>query len=174
MCNKRVTLLLSHFHRTIEEQIQRLTLDSKENTDSIHSSAEADSGASALSSNSSSKSSSSSTASSSSYNLSNQSTEPQSSGQPVDNTILNNLNEVGLKTKSQSRDGIAAIGVITTASTNNIPLNISEPIYAVVNLKNKYARREKMKEEMKNPKNPIRERPNSFHVASSDYEEVKI
>lgn len=149
-------------------------MDNKENTDSIHSSAEVDSGASALSSNSSSKSSTSSTASSSSYNLSNQSTELQSSGPPVDNPILNNLNEGGLNTKCQSRDGIAAIGVITTASTNNIPLNISEPIYAVVNLKNKYARRAKMKEEMKGSKNETRERPNSFHVTSNDYEEVKI
>lgn len=51
--------------------------------------------------------------------------------------------------------------------------NLSEPIYAVVDLKNKYARR-KMRE-MENETvvdSSQPERPRSFHVGSSDYEEV--
>lgn len=46
-----------------------------------------------------------------------------------------------------------------------------EPIYAVVNLKNKYARRAKKIEIDENVF--VKERPNSFHVISGDYEEVK-
>lgn len=45
-----------------------------------------------------------------------------------------------------------------------------EPIYAVVNLKHKYARRAKKIEIDENIF--VRERPNSFHVISGDYEEV--
>lgn len=47
-----------------------------------------------------------------------------------------------------------------------------EPIYAVVNLKHKYARRAKKIEIDENIF--VRERPNSFHVISGDYEEVRI
>lgn len=46
-----------------------------------------------------------------------------------------------------------------------------EPIYAVVNLKNKYARRAKQIEIDENIF--VKERPNSFHVISGDYEEVR-
>lgn len=46
-----------------------------------------------------------------------------------------------------------------------------EPIYAVVNLKNKYARRAKKIEIDENIF--VKERPNSFHVISGDYEEVR-
>lgn len=46
-----------------------------------------------------------------------------------------------------------------------------EPIYAVVNLKHKYARRAKKIEIDENIF--VRERPNSFHVISGDYEEVR-
>lgn len=50
---------------------------------------------------------------------------------------------------------------------------VTEPIYAVVDLKNKYARRARIKE-MEDTSNKSRDRPNSFHVTSSDYEEVNI
>lgn len=46
-----------------------------------------------------------------------------------------------------------------------------EPIYAVVNLKNKYARRAKKIDIDENIF--VKERPNSFHVISGDYEEVR-
>lgn len=48
-------------------------------------------------------------------------------------------------------------------------MNMGEPIYAVVNLKNKYAQRAKLQQ--MEEKFQI-ERPNSFHVVSGDYEEV--
>lgn len=52
-----------------------------------------------------------------------------------------------------------------------------EPIYAVVNLKDKYEHRAKKKtlDEQLFDSNciPRRERPNSFHVVSADYEEVR-
>lgn len=50
----------------------------------------------------------------------------------------------------------------------------SEPIYAVVDLKNKYARRKLKELENGNIVDPKSERPRSLHVGSSDYEEVKI
>lgn len=43
-----------------------------------------------------------------------------------------------------------------------------EPIYAVVDLKNKYARRAKLQQDGQLEK----ERPKSFHASSVDYEEV--
>lgn len=46
-----------------------------------------------------------------------------------------------------------------------------EPIYAVVNLKSKYARRANKIEIDENIF--VKERPNSFHVVSGDYEEVR-
>lgn len=52
--------------------------------------------------------------------------------------------------------------------------NLSEPIYAVVDLKNKYARRKMREMENENAINIQPERPRSFHVGSSDYEEVKF
>lgn len=56
--------------------------------------------------------------------------------------------------------------------------SMGEPIYAVVNLKNKYENRAKKK----SVEEPCvteciqrqKERPNSFHVISGDYEEVNI
>lgn len=48
------------------------------------------------------------------------------------------------------------------------PASDSEPIYAVVDLKNKYARRAKLQQE----EQLERERPKSFHASSGDYEEV--
>lgn len=55
--------------------------------------------------------------------------------------------------------------------------NISgEPVYAVVNLKDKYEHRAKMKsldEQFGTVCIQRRERPNSFHVVSGDYEEVR-
>lgn len=52
----------------------------------------------------------------------------------------------------------------------------NEPIYAVVNLKNKYenrARKRSPPNQLYTNYNPHKERPNSFHVIStSDYEEV--
>lgn len=56
-----------------------------------------------------------------------------------------------------------------TANGNESPAANGEPIYAVVDLKNKYARRAKLQaleEQME------KERPKSFHVSSNDYEEV--
>lgn len=79
------------------------------------------------------------------------------------NTILNDLNE-GSQQKCQTKD--------TNNATTPLNVNITEPIYAVVNLKNKYARRAKIREELEEDVN--RERPNSFHVVSSDYEEVSV
>lgn len=69
---------------------------------------------------------------------------------------------------------------VVTAETHHTPasrspvtsINVSEPIYAVVNLKNKYARRANRKE--MEDDTYFRERPNSFHVISGDYEEVKL
>lgn len=54
--------------------------------------------------------------------------------------------------------------------------NTNEPIYAVVNMKNKYEHRAKKKlVDDANLDNCIfrRERPNSFHVNSGEYEEVR-
>lgn len=76
--------------------------------------------------------------------------------------LLNDLNEGNPHKCHQTKD----INDLTTP----LNVNIAEPIYAVVNLKNKYARRAKIREEMEESVN--RERPNSFHVVSSDYEEV--
>lgn len=50
--------------------------------------------------------------------------------------------------------------------------NANEPIYAVVDLKNKYARRKMREMEIENAIDSQPERPRSFHVGSSDYEEV--
>lgn len=50
--------------------------------------------------------------------------------------------------------------------------NLSEPIYAVVDLKNKYARRKMREMENETVVDSQPERPRSFHVGSSDYEEV--
>ncbi|XP_037030435.1 uncharacterized protein LOC119070277 isoform X2 [Bradysia coprophila] len=50
--------------------------------------------------------------------------------------------------------------------------SLSEPIYAVVDLKDKYARRKMREMENENAINSQPERPRSFHVGSSDYEEV--
>lgn len=58
----------------------------------------------------------------------------------------------------------------TTISMPPMSVNANgEPIYAVVDLKNKYAHRAKMKQM---EEKYHRERPNSFHVVSGDYEEV--
>lgn len=54
--------------------------------------------------------------------------------------------------------------------------NCNEPIYAVVNLKNKYENRAKKKNVGGETMNGIilrRGRPNSFHVNSGEYEEVR-
>lgn len=59
-------------------------------------------------------------------------------------------------------------GSSSKSSTEAMPGQ--EPIYAVVNLKNKYARRAKKIEIDENIF--VKERPNSFHVISGDYEEV--
>lgn len=59
---------------------------------------------------------------------------------------------------------------INTANGNESPAANTEPIYAVVDLKNKYARRAKLQaleDQMQ------KERPKSFHVSSNDYEEVR-
>ncbi|KAJ6637693.1 FYVE, RhoGEF and PH domain-containing protein 5 [Pseudolycoriella hygida] len=50
--------------------------------------------------------------------------------------------------------------------------NSCEPIYAVVDLKNKYARRKMKEMENENAMDGQPERPRSFHVGSSDYEEI--
>lgn len=64
-------------------------------------------------------------------------------------------------------------------SQRPLDANANEPIYAVVNLKNKYELRAKKKladdAVVSFPDNFIlrRERPNSFHVNSGEYEEVR-
>lgn len=64
----------------------------------------------------------------------------------------------------------------STPDSNQLCLNEkNEPIYAVVNLKDKYENRAKKKsidEQHVIDYIPRRERPNSFHVVSGDYEEV--
>lgn len=60
---------------------------------------------------------------------------------------------------------------ITPCSSGNVN-NLSEPIYAVVDLKNKYARRKMRELENGNIVDTKSERPRSLHVGSSDYEEV--
>lgn len=64
----------------------------------------------------------------------------------------------------------------STPDSNQLCLNKqNEPIYAVVNLKDKYENRAKKKsidEQHVIDYIPRRERPNSFHVVSGDYEEV--
>lgn len=59
----------------------------------------------------------------------------------------------------------------STANGNESTTVNGEPIYAVVDLKNKYARRAKLQaleDQME------KERPKSFHVSSNDYEEVQL
>lgn len=64
----------------------------------------------------------------------------------------------------------------STPDSNQLCLNKkNEPIYAVVNLKDKYENRAKKKsidEQHVIDYIPRRERPNSFHVVTGDYEEV--
>lgn len=60
---------------------------------------------------------------------------------------------------------------VNTANGNESPAANGEPIYAVVDLQNKYARRAKLQaleDQMQ------KERPKSFHVSSNDYEEVTL
>ncbi len=59
------------------------------------------------------------------------------------------------------------------SSSGNVN-SLSEPIYAVVDLKNKYARRKMREMENENAIDSQPERPRSFHVGSSDYEEVRL
>lgn len=59
----------------------------------------------------------------------------------------------------------------TPCSSGNVN-NLSEPIYAVVDLKNKHEKRRKMREMENENTVDSHQRPRSFHVGSSDYEEV--
>lgn len=67
---------------------------------------------------------------------------------------------------------IALNSSATTPCSSGNKTNVSEPIYAVVDLKNKYAARKMREMENENVVDSQPERPRSFHVGSSDYEEV--
>lgn len=157
------------FLRSIEEQIQRISLDNEDNPDSMYSSVEQESATSDPSTapitssvnGSSSAASTSSASSSSASSICDKSTETsKASSQTADNMVLNDLNEGSVKCP------------LTNSATPPLNVNITEPIYAVVNLKHKYARRAKIREEMEETVG--KERPNSFHVVASDYEEVRF
>lgn len=68
-------------------------------------------------------------------------------------------------------DDEAASNSENSSKSSTEPMPDQEPIYAVVNLKNKYARRAHKTEIDENIF--AKDRPNSFHVISGDYEEVR-
>lgn len=60
----------------------------------------------------------------------------------------------------------------TTPCSSGNKKNLCEPIYAVVDLKRKKEGRKMREMENENAVDSQPERPRSFHVGSSDYEEV--
>lgn len=89
--------------------------------------------------------------------------QPTSFGQQKDRLMETNGADTKRLQPPQLTDNSTTSGNVS--STVN-----GEPIYAVVDLKNKYARRAKLQaleEQME------KERPKSFHCSASDYEEVQ-
>lgn len=135
------------FSASLEEQLQRISLDNinRRNSITLHSN-QALPSVSSSSASETSASSSASTASTASAS--------KSHHRPV--------------TASQSKE-IHLIQSLDPSTHNS--LSTGEPIYAVVDLKNKYARRAQLRE--MEDIDLGKDRPNSVHVlSSSDYEEV--
>lgn len=80
-------------------------------------------------------------------------------------------------TASASKFHLLKMNQTTSYNSNQLfDPNTNEPIYAVVNLKNKYEHRAKKKLADESYLDNFilrRERPNSFHVNSGEYEEVR-
>lgn len=150
-----------HLFSTLLEQIQRISLENDKNSN-LHTSGVRKT--SATSSIASPSLSCSSSLSSGSSGVSNASTASASKFQLL--TIPKDLN---------GQDTVDAANPMI--HLNHLVHNKNgEPIYAVVNLKDKYENRAKKKslDEHLHVTECIqrRERPNSFHVISGDYEEV--
>lgn len=173
--NLNINVLCSFFYSTpLLEQIQRISLENDKNsnlhvncvrktsaTSSIASPSLSCS--SSLSSGSASGVSNASTASASKFQLLSLAKDQSNGHDTMATTTIN-----------------AAAAAAAAVSPNQNHLNhliqnqsIGEPIYAVINLKDKYEHRAKKKSLDTVDYLQRRERPNSFHVVSADYEEVR-
>lgn len=167
--------------------MQRISLDNENNSNSIPSSIEQTSPSSYSKHSNSTVSSTNSTASTKSIHSNSNTKSPSPSMSPTPSTSSSPTTASSHSSSklihpktinaNQTNDDIGDVDLVdgrimkspTATSMPPLGVNISEPIYAVVNLKNKYAQREKLKQMEENFQC---ERPNSFHVVSGDYEEV--
>lgn len=156
------------------EQIQRISLENDKNSN-LHASCVRKASATSSSIASPSLSCSSSLSSGSASGVSNASTASASKFQLL--TLA--------KDQGNDHDTMVATAAAAAASSPNQPtatvtnLNKCEPIYAVINLRDKYEHRAKKKSLDQHHIVTVdclqrRERPNSFHVVSADYEEVRF
>lgn len=152
---------------TLAEQIQRISLENDKNLN-IH--AVCVRKTSANSSIASPSLSCSSSMSSGSSGVSNASTASATKFQLL-TAPKDQCSHVDSNEDSTNRAATATAIVKQLVQTKD-----GEPIYAVINLKDKYEHRAKKKsldEQHGIEYIPRRERPNSFHVVSGDYEEVR-
>lgn len=154
-----IALIFFLIFSTLVEQIQRISLENDKNSN-LHATCVRKT--SANSSIASPSLSCSSSMSSGSSGVSNASTASASKFQLL----------------TAPKDQCSQSSKITTPNFSQlIQNNAGEPIYAVVNLKDKHEHRAKKKSLDENLTTEFiqrRERPNSFHVVSADYEEVFI
>lgn len=153
--------LICLYFSALVEQIQRISLENDKNSN-LHASCVRKT--SATSSIASPSLSCSSSVSSGSSGVSNASTASASKFQLL-----------SVPKDQSSQRGTDAI-MRSTSDSNQFGFSKkNEPIYAVVNMKDKHENRAKKKsldDQHFTDYIPRRERPNSFHVASGDYEEV--
>lgn len=162
------------FSTPLLEQIQRISLENDKNSN-LHVSCVRKTSSTIASP---SLSCSSSLSSGSASGVSNASTASASKFQLLSCSLA--------KDQSNGHDTTTATAISPNPPTTNVN-NINhliqnqsiggEPIYAVINLKDKYEHRAKKKSLDEHQIVTVdclrRERPNSFHVVSADYEEVK-
>lgn len=171
---------LSGFSTPLLEQIQRISLENDKNSN-LHLSCVRKTSAtssiaspslscsSSLSSGSASGVSNASTASASKFQLLSHAKDQANGHDSMATTTINGINNAAASPNSHNVNRI-----------NHLIQNQSiggEPIYAVINLKDKYEHRAKKKSLDEHQMLAVdylqrRERPNSFHVVSADYEEV--
>lgn len=167
------------FSTPLLEQIQRISLENDKNsnlhiscvrkTSATSSIASPSLSSSSLSSGSASGVSNASTASASKFQLLSLAKDQSDGHDTMETTTIT----AAAAAAAASSNQLAA----TVSHFNNLIQNqsIGEPIYAVINLKDKYEHRAKKKslnEHQLVPVDCMHRRPNSFHVVSADYEEV--
>lgn len=171
-------LFFSRFSTPLLEQIQRISLENDKNSN-LHVSCVRKTSSSIASP---SLSCSSSLSSGSASGVSNASTASASKFQLLSCSLAKDQSN-GHDTTINGTTATAISPNSPTTNVNNInhliqnQSNCGEPIYAVINLKDKYEHRAKKKSLDEHQIVTVdclrRERPNSFHVVSADYEEVR-